>query len=211
MMKIYIVIIMIIINLLNYGKIDCKKKNSKKSHHKNISYSNVQKNIKTADAIRPSDISRELFCDACQAIIIEALNHLRNLKKESDIIFYLSNGVCSQEKYIDYHFSTPEMEIACEVFMGEYYDEVEKLLVERNPKSDTKEKLIQDLCFDQIEACNGVDLSNIKPIKSEIVNGELYDIENVEETYQMYPTIEEVDFPDANEDDFLKEKNESEL
>ena len=210
-MKNSIVIIMIIIHLLNYDKFDCKKKYSKKSHHKNAGETNRQKIINTADTIRPSDISRELFCDACQAIIIEALKSLRNLKKESDIIFYLSNRVCSQEKYKDYHFSKPEMEIACEVFMGEYYGELEKLLVERNPKSDTKEKLIKNLCYDQIEACNGVDLSNIKPIESEIVNGELYDIENVEETYQMYPTIEEVNFGDGEEDDILKEKNESEL
>jgi hypothetical protein len=135
---------MIIINLLNYSKFDCKKKYSKKNQYKNKSETNRQKNINTADTIRPSDISRELFCDACQAIIIEALNSLRNLKKESDIIFYLSNRVCSQEKYNGYHFSNPEMEIACEVFLGEYYDEVEKLLIERNPKIDTKEKLIQN-------------------------------------------------------------------
>jgi hypothetical protein len=210
-MKFSIVIVMIIIHLLNYGKIDSKKKISKKKEHKNMGEINRQKNIKNADTIRPSDISRELFCDACQAIIIEALNNLRNLKKESDIIFYLSNRACSQEKYENYHFSKPEMEIACEVFMGEYYDEVEKLLVERNPKSDTKETLIKNLCYNQIEACNGVDLSKIKPIESEIVNGELYDIENVEETYQMYPTIEEVNFDDGEEDDIHKEKNESEL
>ena len=202
---------MIITHLLNYGKIDSKKKYSKKSQYKNMGEANRQKNIQKADSIRPSDISRELFCDACQAIIIEALNNLRNLKKESDIIFYLSNRVCSKEKYENYHFSKPEMEIACEVFMGEYYDEVENLLVERNPKSDTKEKLIQNLCYDNIEACNGVDLSKIKPIESEIVNGELFDIENVEETYQMYPTIEEANFPDGEEDDIHKEKNESEL
>ena len=197
--------------ILDYAKIECKKKNSKKDSQKNMDYDRSTKYIKTADSIRPTDISRELFCDACQAIIIEALNSLRNLKKESDIIFYLSNRICSQEKYTDYHFSKPEMEIACEVFMGEYYDEVERLLIERNPKNDTKEKLIQNLCYDQIEACNGVDLSNIKPIESEIVNGELYDIENVEETYQMYPTIEEVNFGDGEEDDILKDKNESEL
>ena len=195
---ILIFIIIFIICIPNV-KVQCKKRNSntkKKKNKKNIL--NATKPISLplalpmADEIRPSDISRELFCDVCQAIIIEALKNLRNLHKESDIIYYLTNGVCLQKNFNGYHFSKPEMEIGCEVFISEYYDEIEKLLIERNPRVDTKEKLIQNFCFEKIKACNGVELDNIKPIESQIINGELYDIENVEETYKVYPEIEEV-------------------
>ena len=195
---ILIFIIIFIICIPNV-KVQCKKRNSntkKKKNKKNILNAtkpiSLPVSLPMADEIRPSDISRELFCDVCQAIIIEALKNLRNLHKESDIIYYLTNGVCLQKNFNGYHFSKPEMEIGCEVFISEYYDEIEKLLIERNPRVDTKEKLIQNFCFEKIKACNGVELDNIKPIESQIINGELYDIENVEETYKVYPEIEEV-------------------
>ena len=128
------------------------KTNTNKSKKKNIKKNNNSINhIPLADAMRPSDISRELFCDACQAIIIESIKNLRNLYKESDVIFYLTNGICSQKNFEGYHFSKPEIEIACEVFISEYYDEIEKVLMERNPKIDRKEKIIQKLCFDKIK------------------------------------------------------------
>ena len=195
---ILIFIIIFIICIPNV-KVQCKKRNSntkKKKNKKNILNAtkpiSLRLALPMADEIRPSDISRELFCDVCQAIIIEALKNLRNLHKESDIIYYLTKGVCLQKNFNGYHFSKPEMEIGCEVFISEYYDEIEKLLIERNPRVDTKEKLIQNFCFEKIKACNGVELDNIKPIESQIINGELYDIENVEETYKVYPEIEEV-------------------
>ena len=194
--------------LFSYNfNINCKFNKNNKKHKKQINNNSIPvnktKKLKISDEIRPSDVSRELFCDVCQAIIIEALKNLRNLNKESDIVFYLTNGICSQNNFNDYHFSKPEMEIGCEVFMGEYGDEIQKLLMERNPKVDNDKKLIQNFCYDEIKACNGVDVSNIKPIEYEIINGELYDIENVETTYKVKPRIEEVNFGEEN----IKENN----
>ena len=142
-----------------------------------------------AELVRPTDVPKELFCDSCQAIIKEALKNLRNLSKESDVLFYLSNNPCEQNKYNDYPFSVPEMGIGCETFMAEYFEEIKKLLVQRNIK-DSGDVLIKKMCYEETQACKGVDLSKIKPIENEIVNGELYDIENVEENYEVYPTID---------------------
>ena len=206
-MKKYLFSILIIITtLLCYYKIKCKKGQIHKRKHKDNS-SIFNKTIKFADEIRPSDVSRELFCDVCQAVIIEALKNLRNLYKESDVIFYLTNEICLQKNFNNYHFSKPEMEIGCEIFFGEYFDAIQKLLIERNLKTDTKKELINSFCYEQTKACNGVNLKNIKPIKSQIINGELYDIENVEESYHVYPTIVE----DNYGEDSFKEKNKSEL
>ena len=207
----YIQIFIILLIFLSFSLFNCKKtkiskKNNPKKEPRKIKTS--KNTIPIADTIRPSDVSRELFCDVCQAIITEALKNLRYLNKESDITFYLTNGICAQNNFNNYHFSKPEMEIGCEVFIGEYYDELQRLLIERNPKIDKKENLIQDLCFNKIKACNGVDLSKIKPIEYEIVNGELYDIEYVEEKSQVYPHIQEVNFED---EDNLKDNNRSEL
>ena len=212
MTKYYISILIILTNILCRLNINCKKEQiykKKRKHKANKAYKAYNtfisnKNTKNADSVRPTDISRELFCDVCQAIIVEALKNLRNLYKESDVISYLTNEICLQKNFNNYHFSKPEMEIGCEVFLGEYYDDIQKLLIERNPKSDTKEKLINNFCYDKIKACNGVDLTNIKPIESEIINGELYDIENVEKTYRVYPKIEEDNY---GEDDFKKNMN----
>ena len=199
--------------LLNKN-INCKKPyKTFKNNNGKIKNSYKKKSIKLADEIRPSDISRELFCDVCQALIKEAIKNLRYLNKESDVVFYLTNGICLQNNFNDYHFSKPEMEIGCEVFISEYYEQIQKLLIKRNPKFDDEKNLIQKFCFEKIKACNGVNLSNIKPIKSEIINGELYDIENEEKTYKVYPRIEEVNYGDEifEREDNPKEKNKSEL
>ena len=95
-----------------------------------------------------ADVSRELFCDVCQAIFTEALKNLRNLHKESDVIYYLNNQkICAQENFEGYHFSKPEMEIGCEVFIGEYFDYVQKILIQRNPNKDTNITLINKFCY----------------------------------------------------------------
>jgi len=39
--------------------------------------------------------------------------------------------------------------------------------------------LIRKFCYKTIKACNGVDLTRFKPIKAEIVNGELYDLSTI--------------------------------
>ena len=188
--------------LFTFSIINCKKKHKE---FKEETY--IPKNRRTplSDLIRPSDVSRELFCDVCQAFLTEALKNLRNLNKESDVTFYLNNRVCAQEKFKGYHFSTPEMEIGCEVLIGEYYDEVQQILIERNPHIDTNETLVRKFCYRKIKACNGVDLSRYKPIEHEIINGELYDLEPVEEVYRVTPKITEIDY--NNTSDIFNETN----
>ena len=184
------------------NKINCRQKSKKKIKTKN----NPQSHVPLADSIRPSDISKELFCDACHAFFIEAIKNLRNLNKESDVTFYLNNRrICAQENFKGYHFSTPEMEIGCEVLIGEYYDEVQQILIERNPHIDTNETLVRKFCYRKIKACNGVDLSRYKPIEHEIINGELYDLEPVEEVYRVTPKITEIDY--NNTSDIFNETN----
>ena len=181
---------LILILLFSSFIINCKKNHKKSKEETYI----PRKYTPLADLIRPTDVSRELFCDVCQAIFIEALKNLRNLNKESDVTFYLNNGkICAQENFNGYHFSTPEMEIGCEVFFGEYYEEVQQILIERNPNIDTNETLIRKFCYKKIKACNGVNLSRYKPIKAEIIDGELYDVEPVEKVYRVTPKIIEMD------------------
>ena len=194
--------LLIILSLIFNTSCKTNKKNKKRNNKNSTNNNNIQK-IKISDEIRPSDVSRELFCDVCQAIIIEALKNLRTLHKESDILFYLTNGICSQNNFNNYHFSKPEMEIGCEALIGEYSDEIQKILIERNPKVDNEQKIIQKFCFNEIKACNGVDLKNIKPIEYEIINGELYDIEKVEQNYKVHPRIEEINYGE----DEIKENN----
>ena len=167
-----------------------KPKRKKSTPHKIIKENITSKKLPIAETVRPTDVPRELFCDSCQAIIKEALKNLRNLSKESDVLYYLTNKVCNQNKYKDYHFSIQEMGIGCETFMAEYFDEIKNLLVERN-KKDNEETLIKKMCYEKTEVCNGVDLSKFKPIENELIDGEVYDIEHVEKNYKVYPKIED--------------------
>ena len=54
-------------------------------------------------------------------------------------------------------------------------------------------------CYNKIKACNGVNLRNIKPIKAEIIDGELYDLETEEHVYKVIPKIEEVNIDEFND------------
>ena len=199
-------IILILIFIYHLDIINCKAKHKKNKRKKDTSENGIPK----ADSIRPSDISRELFCDVCHGIFTEALKNLRNLKKESDVTFYLNNkDFCSYKNFNGYHFSNPEMEVGCEVFIGEYYEEIQKLLMERNLNKDTNATLIDKFCYKTINACDGVDLSKFKPVNTEVIDGELFDVETEEKVYSVVPKIEDVgaedeDFEDEDMENFDK-------
>jgi hypothetical protein len=50
---------------------------------------------------RPEKVKPELYCDACQAIVKEAVKRLRGKKKESDVVDLMEN-ICSQDHYYSY-------------------------------------------------------------------------------------------------------------
>ena len=204
--------------LLNYSLINCKKKKIKKPkknpkpvyYHNNI-YNN-QNYIPPADFIRPSEVSRELFCDTCQALFTEAVKNLRNLIKEKDVTYYLQNNICSEDNFKGYHFTRSDMEEACEIFIGHYYDEFEKTLMERIPNKDTNETLIKKFCYRKIKACNGVDLSKYLIAKTEVIDGELYDVETEEKIYKVMPKIEDVsldEYENESETEFMNQSNKN--
>ncbi len=50
---------------------------------------------------RPEKVKPELYCDACQAMVKEAIKALYGKKKETDVVDILSD-VCNPEKYYVY-------------------------------------------------------------------------------------------------------------
>ena len=147
------------------GKSGKKKKKAKKSSKL------MENGLPTPDSIRPSHVSPELLCDSCQAILSEAVKRLGKQTKSSEVLFYLDK-VCDPSRYNIYHFPPPDMKMGCEVFVGGYNDEIERILIGR--KLDLSvDDLIQDLCFKTTKVCEGVDFNNIKPMDDTImVDGE---------------------------------------
>ncbi len=189
-----IVSLLLLVNQ-SFSKRKSKKKLNNTTETKPIenidSYNQI---IPSADSIRPSDISPELFCDICQAILIEANKHLRNLHRLSDILYYTESDICFRDKYKGYHFSLPEMEIACEVFFSYYNDELVIALLQRK-KYKNEEDLVQYFCYNRTKACNrNIILDNIKPIEAEFVDGEIVDVKHADEVIKIIPDIEYVDY-----------------
>lgn len=112
---------------------------------------------------RPDKIKPELYCDACQAIVKEAVKELRGKKRESDVMAYLER-VCDPEKYYVYSHPPPEMREGCEAFIDGWEEELEKVLINR----ENDEKPIQQLCYEITRACNNVDPTNVKPFDDQI-------------------------------------------
>ena len=169
-----ITIFFALLNISNCVK-ETKQKKSKKPKKNKKSKKNKNKNndndLPSPDSIRPSHVSAELLCDSCQAIISEAVKKLGTQTKSSEVLFYL-DGVCDPKRYNIYHFPPPDMKTGCEVFVGAYNDELEKVLIGR--KLDlTKDDIIQDLCFKTTKVCVGVDFNNINPMDDTItIDGE---------------------------------------
>ena len=168
-------ILFILISLFNIsfsqeeGK--TKSKSGKKKKKGKKSSKLMDNGLPTPDSIRPSHVSPELLCDSCQAIINEAVKRLGKQTKSSEVLYYLDK-VCDPQRYNIYHFPPPDMKTGCEVFVGGYNDEIEKVLIGR--KLDlTADDIIQDLCFKTTRVCEGVDFNNIKPMDDTImVDGE---------------------------------------
>ena len=148
-----------------------KAKSSKKKKKGKKSSKLMENGLPTPDSIRPSHVSPELLCDSCQAILSEAVKRLGKQTKSSEVLFYLDK-VCDPSRYNIYHFPPPDMKMGCEVFVGGYNDEIERILIGR--KLDLSvDDLIQDLCFKTTKVCEGVDFNNIKAMDDTImVDGE---------------------------------------
>ena len=167
-----IFLIFSLINLtLNKDEKNSKGKQTKKKKKIKKSDNLMDNGLPTPESIRPTHVSPELLCDSCQAIISEAVKRLGKQTKSSEVLFYLDK-VCDPERYNIYHFPPPDMKTGCEVFVGAYNDEVERVLIGR--KLDlSADDLIQDLCFKTTKVCENVDFNNIKAMDDTItVDGE---------------------------------------
>ena len=174
MKTIYFFFIFLLLSLIVQILTKEKQKNKPKPNkgRKTKKSDNLMENgLPTPDSIRPSHVSPELLCDSCQAILSEAVKRLGKQTKSSEVLFYLDK-VCDPSRYNIYHFPPPDMKMGCEVFVGGYNDEIERILIGR--KLDLSvDDLIQDLCFKTTKVCEGVDFNNIKAMDDTImVDGE---------------------------------------
>ena len=171
----YFFLIFMLFSLIDYSlakEEKTKKTKSSKGKKSSKKSDNLMENgLPTPDSIRPTNVSPELLCDSCQAIISEAVKRLGKQTKSSEVLFYLDK-VCDPQRYNIYHFPPPDMKTGCEVFVGAYNDEVERILIGRKLDLSTDD-LIQDLCFKTTKVCENVDFNNIKSMDDTItIDGE---------------------------------------
>ena len=171
----YFFLIFLLFSLIDYSlakEEKTKKTKSSKGKKRAKKSDNLMENgLPTPDSIRPTNVSPELLCDSCQAIISEAVKRLGKQTKSSEVLFYLDK-VCDPQRYNIYHFPPPDMKTGCEVFVGAYNDEVERILIGRKLDLSTDD-LIQDLCFKTTKVCENVDFNNIKSMDDTItIDGE---------------------------------------
>ena len=171
----YFFFVFLFFSIINYSlskEEKSKKQKPSRGKKRNKKSDNLMENgLPTPDSIRPTNVSPELLCDSCQAIISEAVKRLGKQTKSSEVLFYLDK-VCDPQRYNIYHFPPPDMKTGCEVFVGAYNDEVERILIGRKLDLSTDD-LIQDLCFKTTKVCENVDFNNIKSMDDTItIDGE---------------------------------------
>jgi hypothetical protein len=83
----YVIFLIFLVNIVELRK---KKKKPK-----------TKKQPVDPKSLRPDRIAPELYCDACQAIVAEALKKLRGKKLESDV-FEALEDICNPELFYVY-------------------------------------------------------------------------------------------------------------
>lgn len=98
---------------------------------------------------KPRYLSGELYCNACQGMIGELLLKLRHRTKHSDIIDAMED-LCDMWKFAKYDYPPPEMKRGCEAILGQYSEELENALMDRNMNDKDVETYF---CFELTKAC----------------------------------------------------------
>ena len=98
---------------------------------------------------KPRYLTGELYCNACQGMVGELLIKLRHRTKHSDIIEAMED-LCDMWKFAKYDYPPPEMKRGCEAILGQYSEELEKALMDRNMKDKDVETYF---CFELTKAC----------------------------------------------------------
>lgn len=168
MKKIFVILLLLISLYFSNILTESTEKTEPKKRRKKKKKKTLPNGLPLPDEVRPYTVSKELFCDSCQAIISEALKSLRTSTKESDVFYYLSQNVCSQDKYNIYHHPPPDMAMGCQAFYSSYGEEVETALTKRN-KNDSAQDVIQKLCFERTTVCEGVDFNNMNRMDDSIM------------------------------------------
>ena len=197
-------LLFILLSIINVAI--CQEKTKKKKKTKK-SKKLMDNGLPTPESIRPSHVSPELLCDSCQAIINEAVKRLGKQTKASEVLFYLDK-VCDPQRYNIYHFPPPDMKTGCEVFVGGYNDELEKVLIGR--KLDlTADDIIQNLCYKTTRVCEGVDFNNIKPMDDTImVDGEPVKIDDLNKNAKKKRKKEKKEKKEQNKNENNEEKKD---
>lgn len=88
-----LILLLSIIFIISTFLVECKKKKKKTSK--------TEAKPENPKDRRPDKVKPELYCDACQAMVKEAIKALFGKKKETDVIDILGD-VCNPEKYYVY-------------------------------------------------------------------------------------------------------------
>jgi hypothetical protein len=86
-------LLVLFISLILISQVDTRKKKKKSKNETSTEVNPLDR--------KPDRITKEHYCDVCQAIIRETTKRLRNLKLESDVMEKLTD-VCSQKYYSSY-------------------------------------------------------------------------------------------------------------
>jgi hypothetical protein len=98
---------------------------------------------------KPRYLTGELYCNACQGMVGELLLKLRHRTKQSEIIDAMED-LCDMWKFAKYDYPPPEMKRGCEAILGQYSEDLERALMDRNMSDKDVETYF---CFELTKAC----------------------------------------------------------
>lgn len=119
---------------------------------------------------KPRQMSAELYCSACQAMIREGSTRLRYKTLESDVV-EMMESFRDMWNFKIYEYPPPEMIKGITALLADFEEEYEQAMVNRFQYDDIEHRF----CHEVTRACIEVDLSFPPPAQEDpnaMVNGE---------------------------------------
>lgn len=104
------------------------------------------------DPRKPTEVTDELMCHSCHALVAEVHKKLHRKASESDV-YDAVEGICSMDSFRTYKFIPPQMVKGCNAFKDEFGDNVEALILRGVKVGDSTRAIEDRVCQD---ACDGV-------------------------------------------------------
>eukprot|EP00929_Paragymnodinium_shiwhaense_P079130 TRINITY_DN41143_c0_g1_i1.p1 TRINITY_DN41143_c0_g1~~TRINITY_DN41143_c0_g1_i1.p1 ORF type:complete len:172 (-),score=43.07 TRINITY_DN41143_c0_g1_i1:27-542(-) len=99
------------------------------------------------DVRKPADLTPELLCESCHAVLETVENQVGKTKRTESAIYDVMENICDMRHFKRYKFIPPEMLTGCQHFLKRYGDDgLEEQIFKNKPGTPGYERICRAAC-----------------------------------------------------------------